>query len=75
MDGVIAEEDDFELQRKFIKDNAYDFDYHDTDNFSEAFRNKYPKIFDNSLGYKEILEYSKDFGDFNIIDEKSIRVE
>lgn len=66
MSMVIAEEDDFELQRKFIKDNAYDFDYHDTANFSEAFRNKYPKIFDNSLGYKEILEYSKDFGDFNL---------
>ena len=49
MDGAIAEEDDFELQRKFIKDNAYDFDYHDTDKFSEAFRNKYPKIFNNSL--------------------------
>ncbi len=66
MNGAIAEEDDFELQRKFIKDNAYDFDYHDTDNFSEAFRNKYPKIFDNSLGYKEVLEYSKDFGDFDL---------
>ena len=36
MSMVIAEEDDFELQRKFIKDNAYDFDYHDTANFSEA---------------------------------------
>ena len=66
MDDAIAEEDDFELQRKFIKDNAYDFDYHDTDNFSEAFRNKYPKIFDNSLGYKGVLEYSKDFGDFDL---------
>ena len=65
MSEVITEED-FELQRKFIKDNAYDFDYHDTDKFSEAFRNKYPKIFNNSLGYKEVLEYSKDFGDFNL---------
>ena len=59
-------EEDFELQRKLIKDNAYDFDYHDTDKFSIAFRNKYPKIFNNSLGYKEVLEYSKDFGDFNL---------
>ena len=65
MSEVITEED-FELQRKFIKDNAYGFDYHDTDKFSEAFRNKYPKIFNNSLGYKEVLEYSKDFGDFNL---------
>lgn len=65
MSEAITEED-FELQRKFIKDNAYGFDYHDTDKFSEAFRNKYPKIFNNSLGYKEVLEYSKDFGDFNL---------
>ena len=65
MSEAITEED-FELQRKLIKDNAYDFDYHDTDKFSEAFRNKYPKIFNNSLGYKEVLEYSKDFGDFNL---------
>ena len=33
MSEVITEED-FELQRKFIKDNAYDFDYHDTDKCS-----------------------------------------
>ena len=65
MSEAITEED-FELQRKLIKDNAYGFDYHDTDKFSEAFRNKYPKIFNNSLGYKEVLEYSKDFGDFNL---------
>lgn len=65
MSAAITEED-FELQRKFIKDNAHDFDYHDTDKFSEAFRNKYPKIFNNSLGYKEVLEYSKDFGNFNL---------
>ena len=32
-----------------LGDNAYDFDYHDTDKFSEAFRNKCPKIFNNSL--------------------------
>lgn len=66
MSEAIIEEADFELQRKFIKDSAYDFDYHDTDRFSEAFRNKYPEIFNNSLGYKEVLKYYKDFGDFNL---------
>lgn len=59
-------EDVFTLQRESIKSNRNDFDYHDVFNYSDAFRNKYSKIFSNSIGYKEIIEYSKDFQDFNL---------
>lgn len=56
----------FSFQRKYVTDNTYELSYYNKDNFSETFRNKYKKIFDGSLGYKEVIEYSKDFDEFNL---------
>ncbi len=56
----------FSLQRKYIMDNSANFMYNYNQHFSQPFINKYKGLFSNSLGYKEIIDYSKDFNNYNL---------